>query len=70
VDIKENLQQGISQWKFEGYELKEDGILMHRCRTHREFKVGDHVFLKVKSRHSSLNLGNCSKLETRYCGPF
>jgi hypothetical protein len=24
-------------------------------RTHREFKVGDHVFLKVKSRCSSLN---------------
>ena len=38
--------------------------------THREFKVGDHVFLKVKSNRSSLNLGNCSKLETIYCGPF
>jgi hypothetical protein len=26
-------------------------------RTHREFKVGDHFFLKVKSNRSSLNLG-------------
>ena len=39
-------------------------------RTHREFKVGDHVFLKVKANKSLLKLGNCSKLETRYCGPF
>jgi hypothetical protein len=26
--------------------------------TDREFKVGDHVFLKVKSKRSSLKLGN------------
>jgi hypothetical protein len=39
-------------------------------RTHREFKVGDHVFLKVKANRSSLKLGNYSKLATRYCGPF
>jgi hypothetical protein len=39
-------------------------------RNHREFKVGDHVFLKVKANKSSLKLGNCSKLIARYCGPF
>jgi hypothetical protein len=39
-------------------------------RNHREFKVGDHVFLKVKADISSLKLGNCSKLAARYCGPF
>jgi tRNA isopentenyl-2-thiomethyl-A-37 hydroxylase MiaE len=33
-------------------------------RTHREFKVGDHVFLKVKANKSSL------KLVARYCGSF
>jgi hypothetical protein len=32
--------------------------------------VGDHVFLKVKKRHSSLKLGNYSKLAAHYCGPF
>ena len=32
--------------------------------------MGDHVFLKVKAKRSSLKLGNCSKLATRYCGPF
>jgi exosome complex RNA-binding protein Rrp4 len=39
-------------------------------RNHREFKVGDHVFLKVKSNKSSWKLENFSKLEARYCGPF
>ena len=39
-------------------------------RTLRDFKVGDHVFLKVKANKSSLKLGNCSKLAARYCGPF
>jgi hypothetical protein len=32
--------------------------------------VGDHVFLKVKSRRSSLKLGKCYKLAASYCGPF
>jgi hypothetical protein len=32
--------------------------------------VGDHFFLKVKDNKSSLKLGNYSKSETRYYGPF
>ena len=32
-------------------------------RTRREFRVGDHVFSKVKDKKSSLKLGSCSKLE-------
>jgi hypothetical protein len=32
VDIKVNLQQGMSQQKLEGYEIKLDGILMYRHR--------------------------------------
>jgi hypothetical protein len=42
----------------------------HKGKTHREFKVGDHVFMKVKATCSSMKLGKCSKLATRYCGPF
>jgi hypothetical protein len=41
-----------------------------RNKTHREFKVGDHVFLKVKANRSSLKLGNYAKLATRFCGTF
>ena len=39
-------------------------------RNHREFKVGDHVFLKVKTNRSSLKLGSCAKLAAIFCGPF
>jgi hypothetical protein len=35
-----------------------------------EFKVGDHVFPKVKDNISSLKLGNCGKFTARFCGPF
>jgi hypothetical protein len=45
-------------------------IYVDKGKTHREFKVGNHVFLKVKANRSSLKLGNCSKLVARYCGPF
>jgi hypothetical protein len=39
-------------------------------RRHLEFQVGDHVYLKVKARKSSLKLGNCAKMAPRFCGPF
>jgi hypothetical protein len=45
-------------------------IYVGKGRTHIKFKVGDHVFLKVKTNKSSLKLGNCSKLETYFCGLF
>jgi hypothetical protein len=45
-------------------------IYAAKGRTHKEFKVGDHVFLKVKANKHFLKLGSCSKLETKYCGPF
>jgi hypothetical protein len=45
-------------------------IYVDKNRTHREFKVGDHVFLKVKANRSSLKMGNCSNLAARFCGPF
>ena len=45
-------------------------IYADKGRTRREFKVGDHIFLKVKANKIFLKLGNCSKLAARYCGPF
>jgi hypothetical protein len=60
LNIKQNLK--VSQDKMKSYSDKG--------RAHREFKVGDHVFLKLKANISSLKLGNYSKLAARYCGPF
>ena len=36
----------------------------------RDFSVGDHVYLRVRPRKSSLKLGSCAKLSPRYCGSF
>ena len=32
--------------------------------------MGDHVYLRVRPRKSSLKMGACSKLAAQYCGPF
>jgi hypothetical protein len=32
--------------------------------------VGEHMFLKLNTKRSSLRLGNFPKLEARYCGSF
>ena len=39
-------------------------------RVHKEFKIGDHVYLRLKPRKRSLKLGSCAKMEPRYCGQF
>ena len=39
-------------------------------RVNREFSVGDHVYLRVRAKKSSLKLVSCAKLSPRYCGPF
>ena len=39
-------------------------------RMNRESSVGDHVYLRVRAKKSSLKLGSCAKLSPRYCGPF
>jgi hypothetical protein len=60
IKIKQNLK--VSQYRKKIYANKN--------RTHKEFKVGDHVFLKVKSNRSSLKLGSCTKMEARFSEPF
>jgi hypothetical protein len=32
--------------------------------------MGDHIYLRVRPRKSSLRMGACAKLAPRYCGPF
>ena len=41
-----------------------------RNKVFKYFKVGEHVFLKVKAKRKSIRLGSYLKLATRYCGPF
>jgi hypothetical protein len=60
LKIKQNLKAAQDRQK----------SYVNKNRIHREFKVGDHVFLKVKANRSSLKLGSCAKLVARFCGPF
>jgi hypothetical protein len=60
LNIKKNLKASQDRTK----------IYADKNKTHRKFKVGEHIFLKVKANKISLKLGNCSKLAARYCGPF
>jgi hypothetical protein len=60
LKIKQNLKVAQDMQK----------IYADKGRTHREFKFGYHVFLKLKANRSSLKSGNCSKLVAHYCGPF
>ena len=39
-------------------------------QTQKEFQVGEHVFIKVRPKKSSMRLGSCAKLVARYCVPF
>ena len=39
-------------------------------RKDKYYQVGEHVYLKVKAKRSSLSLGRCGKLVPRFCGPF
>ena len=39
-------------------------------RVNSEFSVGDHVYLRVRAKKSSLKLGSCAKMSPRYCVPF
>eukprot|EP00253_Pinus_taeda_P003899 PITA_03899 len=41
-----------------------------RKRRFKEYQVGDHVFVRIRARKSSLQWRECAKLAPRYCGPF
>jgi hypothetical protein len=60
VKIKQNLKVAQDTQK----------VYIDKNRKTREFKVGEHMLLKVKPKKSSLKLGSCIKLADRFCGPF
>ena len=42
----------------------------HKKRVHQEFKVGEHVYLCIKPKKSTLYAGSSAKLAPRYRFPF
>jgi hypothetical protein len=60
IQIKQNLKVAQDRQK----------IYAFRKRTPREFKIGDHVYIRVRPRKISLRMGACAKMAPRYYGPF
>eukprot|EP00253_Pinus_taeda_P021884 PITA_21884 len=41
-----------------------------RKRRFKEYQVGDHVYIIIQAKKSTLQWSGCAKLAPRYCGPF
>eukprot|EP00253_Pinus_taeda_P030964 PITA_30964 len=41
-----------------------------RKRRFKEYQIGDHVFVRIQARRSTLQWSGCAKLAPRYFGPF
>eukprot|EP00253_Pinus_taeda_P010363 PITA_10363 len=41
-----------------------------RKRRFKEFQIGDHVYIRIQAKRSTLQWSGCAKLAPRYCGPF
>eukprot|EP00253_Pinus_taeda_P010896 PITA_10896 len=41
-----------------------------RKRRFKEYQVGDHVYIRIEAKRSTLQWSGCAKLAPRYCGPF
>ena len=68
--LKEMEQEVVKIGQNLKVEQDREKIYADKHRVNREFNVGDHVYLRVRARKSSLKLGSCAKLSPRYCGPF
>ena len=62
--VVKNIQQNIktTQDRHKSYAYKK--------RIHREFSVGEQVYLRINPKNSTLHIGSYAKLAPRYYGPF
>ena len=58
--VKQNLKEAQDQQKNYVDKLYRD----------KDYKVGEHVYLKFKAKRITLRIGKCSKLAPRYCVPL
>eukprot|EP00253_Pinus_taeda_P029028 PITA_29028 len=41
-----------------------------RKRRFKEYQIGDHAYVRIQAKKSTLQWSGCAKLAPRYCGPF
>jgi hypothetical protein len=68
TDMSKEMEQQVTQIK-QNPKVAQDRqkIYVDQKRTPREFKTGDHVYLRVRPRKSSLKMGACA---IRKAGPW
>eukprot|EP00253_Pinus_taeda_P016148 PITA_16148 len=54
LKIAQDRQKNFADWK----------------RTFKEYQVGEHVYVRIRARKSTLQWNACAKLSPRFCGPF
>jgi hypothetical protein len=68
--MKEMEQQVIQiNKKLKIYQDRQKSYV-DRKRTPREFKIGDHFYLRSRLGNNSLRMGACAKIAPWYYGPF
>lgn len=67
VDMEQEMQ--IIKKNVEATQDKQK-IYEDQHRVFKEFQVGEHVYLCIKPKKSSLRIGSCAKLAPRYCRIF
>ena len=71
LDLLMDLEQFVTKVQVNLKEAQHlQKIYVDWKRKDKEFQIGDHVYLKVKSKQSSLSLGRWGKLAPRFCGTF
>ena len=45
-------------------------IYVDKKRSYHEFLVGEHVYVRIKPKRSTMRWTSCAKLSPQYCGPF
>ena len=45
-------------------------IFADKKRSYCEFGIGDHVYVRIKPKISTMRWTSCAKMAPRYCNPF
>ena len=68
-ELLEEMDQDVVKIR-QNLKAAQDGqkIYADKYRMNREFNVGDHIYLRVRAKKSSLKLGSCAKLHLDIVG--
>ena len=70
-DLLLDLEQLVTKVQRDLKEAQDhQKIYADKKRKDKDYQVGEHVYLKLKEKWSSLRLGRCGKLAPRFCRPL